>query len=139
MSADGTFTFSQTGSVNLALGLAGTGTWSVTGTGALNLIIPLAGGGTITFSSTPILSGLASLAGDITPYTELSPQSLAAAVWNAVIAEYQEAGSTGEALADAGGAGNPWSSSVSGNTNSGSFGEMVAKKLLKTGQFIALK
>ena len=85
------------------------------------------------------LTGIGHMSGTVSPYTELSPQSLSAAVWNAIISQYQEAGSTGEALADAGGAGNPWSSAVSGNTNTGSFGEMVAKKLLKTGSYLGLK
>jgi hypothetical protein len=42
---------------------------------------------------------------DITPFTELSPQNLAAAVWNSLVATFQEAGSMGEALATAGSGG----------------------------------
>lgn len=139
LSANGTFTFSQTGNVNLTIGLSGSGTWSITPTGALNLLIPVAGSSSFSITSSANLKGYVGLSGDITPFTELSPQSLAAALLNAPIAEYQESGSVGEAIADAGGAGNPWSSTVTGNTDTGTFGEMVAKKLLKTSQFVALK
>ena len=41
----------------------------------------------------------------ITPFTELSPQNLAAAVWNSLVATFQEAGSMGEALSTAGSGG----------------------------------
>ena len=42
---------------------------------------------------------------EITPFTELSPQNLAAAVWNSLVATFQEAGSMGEAMATAGSGG----------------------------------
>ena len=49
------------------------------------------------------------------------------------------AGSKGDQLANAGGAGNPWSAPISGNTNSGTFGELVGKKLLKFSKWFGLK
>lgn len=65
--------------------------------------------------SSPLRTGLASFSlsgtleryaighmeGTALPYTELSPQSLASAVWNALLLEYQEAGSAGKALSTA--------------------------------------
>lgn len=82
-----------------------------------------AGQGFGTISLTPYATG--TLAADITPFTDLSPQTLAAAVWNSTTAAYTEVGSMGKAVSDAGGAGNPWSSPVVGNTGAGSFGELV--------------
>jgi len=62
-----------------------------------------------------------------------------ALVWNELVANHLTAGTTGKALSDAGGAGNPWSTPVSGNTDSGTFGELVGKKLLTIGKFLGLK
>ena len=50
----------------------------------------------ITTSATPRATG--NMVGNITPFTELSPQSLAAAVWNAIAAEYTESGTMGELM-----------------------------------------
>lgn len=65
-------------------------------------------------------------------------ERLAKAVWDVVSAEHLTAGTTGKALSDAGGAGNPWSSPLVGNNTSGTFGERV-QKLLTKGQFLGLK
>jgi hypothetical protein len=39
--------------------------------------------------------------GSALPYTELSPQSLASAVWDSILADYQQTGSAGKALSTA--------------------------------------
>ena len=147
LTGNNTFSFTQTGSVNLTIGLEGTGTFTITPAGSLNLIIPVAGTSTFTLSTVANLKGLSDLAGDITPYTELSPQTLAAAVWNAVIAEYSDVGTAGKALQDAGAAGNPWSADASTNNDPGTMGEKLndassggsSSSGLTLGQFIALK
>lgn len=64
---------------------------------------------------------------------------IASAVWDAVIANHLTVGSTGEALSDAGSAGNPWGSPVTGNTDPGTFGELVGNKLLTVAKFLGLK
>lgn len=69
----------------------------------------------------------------------LTDPNLAAAVWDAVIANYLTAGTTGKALSDAGSAGNPWGSPILGNTDAGTFGELVGKKLLTVAKFLGLK
>ena len=61
-------------------------------------------------------------------------ERLSEAVWDIIIAEHATAGTTGKALADAGGAGNPWSADVSTNDDPGTFGERI-QKLLTTTQF----
>ena len=48
------------------------------------------------------------MAGNITPFTELSPQNLASAVWSALATANNEPGTMGEKLNDAGAAANPW-------------------------------
>lgn len=69
----------------------------------------------------------------------LTDSDLAAVVWDALLANHLTAGTTGKALSDAGGAGNPWGTSVTGNTDPGTFGELVGKKLLTVAKFLGLK
>lgn len=69
----------------------------------------------------------------------LTDLDLATVVWNALTADHTTAGTTGKALIDAGAAGNPWASPVIGNTDSGTFGELVGKKLLTVARFLGLK
>lgn len=53
---------------------------------------------TISFTATATPRADGNISGAITPFTELSPQNLAAAVWNAIAAEYTENGSMGELM-----------------------------------------
>jgi len=57
----------------------------------------------------------------------VNPSNITDAVWDEPTSDHTTAGSTGKALSDAGGAGNPWSVTVSGNTSPGTFGELVYK------------
>lgn len=65
-------------------------------------------------------------------------ERLSEAVWDILISEHSTTGTTGKALADAGGAGNPWAADTSTNNDPGTFGERV-QKLLTTTQFRAEK
>jgi len=65
--------------------------------------------------------------------------NLANVVWDELTAGHTTAGTTGKALIDAGAGGNPWSTTVSGNTDTGTFGELVGKKLLTVAKFLGLK
>lgn len=84
VSASGECTITWTPTGNLAGSLAAEGTTSITFTvdpttlGAITDAIGTVG---ITFSGTATPYATGELSGDITPFTELSPQSLAAAVW----------------------------------------------------------
>ncbi len=69
----------------------------------------------------------------------LTELNLAASVWDELVANHLTVGSTGKALNDAGAAGNPWSTSIVGNTGAGTFGELVGKKLLTVAKFLGLK
>ncbi len=83
----GASTFVVTGSGGLALtiALSANGTATITGTGGLAMIVPVAGNAAAVLSAAADLKGRLSLSGDITPFTELSPENLAAAVGNLVI------------------------------------------------------
>lgn len=122
----GTGSLTATGAlvVAAAAALTGSGTLSgaliaispaaanLTGTGALAGSIGALAGATANLAGNGALAATSYAVGhleaDIQPFTELSPQSLAAAVWNALAAEYNEAGTMGNKLNDAGGAADPW-------------------------------
>jgi hypothetical protein len=91
-----------------------------------------------TLSSGSMTNSPGYMTSSITPYTTLSPESLAASLLNAVLASYNTAGTVGAALNGVGASSNPWSTALSGNNTSGTFGEQV-QKLLKKSDFIGLK
>lgn len=97
VSAEGTAAITFTLAGELAGALFGVGESSITVTVAdatLGAIVDAIGSATATLSASGEPSAIGHLAGDITPFTELSPQSLAAAVWERVI----EAGYTAEQI-----------------------------------------
>jgi hypothetical protein len=94
LAGDGTITVSQSGALALTIALAGNGAASITGTGGLSMIVPFDGAAAFALTGAANLKGNLSLSGDITPFTELSPQNLAAAVWGSII----EAGYSAEDL-----------------------------------------
>lgn len=108
LSATGSFTDAQLGNI---LGLAASLNASMTVTNSI--------------------TNLVNLSADIGGAEALSPQGLANAVWNAQTSLYQETGSTGKALTDAGAAGNPWAALVADNADPGTFGERIQKLLTK--------
>jgi hypothetical protein len=167
----GTSTVTATGSVlaNMAGAITGSGTVTADATIVLNGAINITASSTETFNPSalgnieaavgnntgtvygiPFASGVITC--DISPFTELSPQNLATAVWSAEVSQNIESGSMGRLLYDAGGGASPeiiaaavWSELVASNQDADSFGEAVQylkdelDKRLKTSTFIALK
>jgi hypothetical protein len=112
---------------------------SITITSAqLGAIFSVLVSGGATISPDLDLTALGFISCDIGGPTPLSPESLAQAVWNAILADYTATGSTGEALGNASSAGNPWDSLLSANNDPGTFGERV-QKLLTQNKFLGLK
>jgi hypothetical protein len=106
LSGSGTISNAALGaSLNAVATLAGQG--NVSGSlGALaGLTAALIGQGTLTST----VSAKGNVTADISSFTELSPENLARAVWNALAAGFDTAGTMGEKLNDAGSASNPWS------------------------------
>lgn len=87
--------------LKLTIGLSGEGSWSLTGSPNLAMIVPFEGSGSFSMTGTSDLRGLLSMEGEWTPYTELSPENLARAVWDSVLAQYQDDGTAGKALSTA--------------------------------------
>jgi hypothetical protein len=116
--ADGQLIVSAVGSTsitfNLAANLAGalsaSGSTSFSFTvnnATLGAIVDAVGAALVQFSNSATVRATGNLSGDITPFTELSPQNLAAAVWQALASAYNTPGSMGELLNSAGAAADP--------------------------------
>lgn len=88
VSADGSCTVTWTTAGNVAGSLAAEGATTVTftlGTPTLGAVAEMTGPTSVTFSLAGLIRATGALAGDITPFTELSPESLANAVANLAI------------------------------------------------------
>lgn len=86
--------------LRMTVGLNGTGAFQLTGTNNLALIVPFEGAGSVLTMGVGAtdLRGLLSMAGEWTPFTELSPEGLANAVWSSLAAQYNDAGTMGNKL-----------------------------------------
>ena len=81
MTGTATITLSGNSSVlRLVIGMDGTGSLSLTGAGGLSLIVPFEGTASFGLIGTGDLKGRLSMDGAWTPFSELSPESLAQAV-----------------------------------------------------------
>jgi len=99
MSGAGTITFTAAGtSLALTMAMDGNGNITLTGSGGLSMIVPFEGNGNITFTGSADLRGRCSMQGEWTPYTELSPENLARAVWDALATQFNETGTMGSKL-----------------------------------------
>jgi len=72
------------------------------------------------------------MSASITPFTELSPQNLAAEVWNSIAADFNTAGTMGNKMNSAASAGDPWTTSLPGSYTSGSAGYILGNRLNRT-------
>lgn len=112
VSAEGTasITFSV-GNAVLAGALFGAGSSSITfnvGSPTLGAVIDAVGAAAINWTAGATIAAIGHMEGDITPFTELSPQSLASAVWSALDSANNLSGTMGAKLNAAGGAADPW-------------------------------
>lgn len=107
--ADGQLIVSAVGSTsitfNLAANLAGalsaSGSTSFSFTvnnATLGAIVDAVGATLVQFSASATPRATGNLSGDITPFTELSPQSLSAAVWETIAADFNDPGTMGNKL-----------------------------------------
>jgi hypothetical protein len=110
VSASGSTSITFSTTASLAGALSAQGSTSITFTvppATLGAIIDAQGNAPITWSLSATPRAIGNLSGDITPFTELSPQSLSAAVWQALASAYNTPGSMGELLNSAGSAADP--------------------------------
>lgn len=105
LAGNGDVTVTVAGNLALTIGLNGDGSITVDGAGGLSMIVPFAGAGDIAMSGDGDLRGRMDMEGSWTPYSELSPESLASAVWSALAAANNIPGTMGDLLNAAGGGG----------------------------------
>ena len=104
VSAIGSTSVTFSTSAGLAGALAAVGSSSISFTvpnATLVAIVNAEGNAPITWSLSASPSAIGHLSGDITPFTELSPQSLSAAVWSALASAYNDTGTMGNKLNNA--------------------------------------
>lgn len=118
-----TVSASLVGKLEMAATLAASGDL----TASLNLIAYCVSAITGTSSVTAGLRGETGLSADITSSSTLSPENLAAAVWNSIAASFNTAGTMGAKLNSAASAGDPWSTALPGSYASGEAGAILAK------------
>lgn len=130
----------------LTIGLSGTGTWTLEGNNnSLALIVPFEGLGTFGITGIADLRGRLSMEGEWTPFTELSPENLARAVWSATASQYMDEDTTGRKLNEAGSAGDPWGTALPGTYAEGTAGafmydliRLTGHKVTKAGNIITI-
>jgi len=123
LTGSGELSVSMSGLVQLASNLAGSGDI----TSSLKLLASVICAMTGTGDITATLRGTATLEADITPFTTLSPENLAAAVWNALAASFNTAGTMGAKMNSAASAGDPWSTLLPGSYGDGEAGKILSQ------------
>lgn len=151
MDGSSTITLTATGTGGLIVSGSGTATFSLTADGTLISIAAGQGSATITFTATGQIGAEAGLSGSATivitgtagsyaigylsgtssTSSPLSPESLAAAVWQALAATYNDPGTMGNVLNSAGSAGDPWITPLPGTYPAGSAGDIVGDTIVK--------
>jgi hypothetical protein len=126
LGGSGSITITGTSNLALTIGLAGDGTITLTGSGGLSMIVPIEGSGSWALTGSANLKGNLALVGEFTPFTELSPQSLAAAVWSALASGNNDPGTMGELLNSSGAGGNPWITAIDGAYTAGDIMRILA-------------
>lgn len=131
-SGDITVAFTTAGSLDGIVNLSADTTAAFSVDASLDMLVSIAGAITVTFSPSANQTGITSLEGSVSPFTELSPENLARAVWNAQVTNHLESGSTGAALNAAGSAGDPWSTPLPGSYTGSQAGAILTGIKTKT-------
>ena len=133
--ASGDISASLVGKLEMAAALAGEGDL----TSSLSLIAfvvsEVTGSGTVAGT----FFGTASLAADISSSSTLSPESLAAAVWNSIAASFNTAGTMGNKMNSAASAGDPWATALPGSYLSTEAGGILAQIKILTDELHRLQ
>lgn len=143
----GTGSLTATGALIVSAVAALTGSGSLTGNivAVLDAVAALTGTGSLSGAMTAYGALAAALAGvgaltapgygighmeaDISPFTELSPENLAASVWNALAADFNDVGTMGEKMNDAGSGSNPWTEVIEGTYTAAEMLRIIAAAL----------
>lgn len=123
ITSSGTLSGSISGLVQLAAALDGLGLLTAGINVSAFMNSTLSGTGTLTAG----LRGTANLEANITPFTTLSPENLAASVWNSLASAYNSTGTMGEIMNNVGAGADPWSTILPGGYTADQAGAIVAR------------
>lgn len=119
----GTFSSNINGKLEASSSLAGSGdlVGSIRALGNAISLINSSG----SLNSDIFASG--NISADLTPFTELSPESLSRSVWNALASDLNSPDTMGNKLNSAGAAGDPWSVVLPGSYTNEQAGNIISK------------
>ena len=123
ITASGSFTGNINAILDASAALAGSGDISASLVALGNAVAAIIASGTI--AGTFLAPG--TMSADITSQSALSPDSLAAAVWNSVASAFNIAGTMGNKLNSAASAGDPWSTDFPGSYTGTEAGAILAQ------------
>ena len=115
LSGSGSLTAAVVGKLEAAAALAGSGNLAGAAGALASLLAGLSGSGAMS----AIARADGSMSANIRGYSDLTPEGLRDAVWNATATSYDTAGTMGEKLNDAGSAGNPWATVIDSGYTAG--------------------
>jgi len=107
-------------------------------TAQLGAIFSVLANSALNLSGSGAITAIGHMDADAGGPTPLSPEGLAEALLNSILADFNDPGTVGEALNSIGASGNPWSSDLASNNTPGTFGEKI-QRLLTLAQFLGLK
>lgn len=134
LTGNGALTATAALRLNMIASIVGAGDLSGTLAGIASLTAALSGNGTAEGSD---MTGIGYMFADITSAgSALTPAAIAAAVWDETLASHTNPGSTGEALAAAGSAGDPWITTLPGSYTDTQAGGIlyIIRQILKNKQ-----
>lgn len=136
--ASGVLALTGSASLAAAVGAQASATMTLAGSALAGGIFPVTASSSMTLSPSVTMTAQAFIEASAGGPTPLSPEGLANAVLDALLADHTISGSVGEALSNAGSAGNPWSALLASNITDGTFGKKV-QELLALNDYIGLK
>lgn len=117
-------TSSIIGNWDMTVSLSGNGALLANINALAHILSDLSSSGTIVLNNGAVPG---SLSADITSASELSPENLAAAVWNSIAASFNDAGTMGNKLNNAASAGDPWGTALPGAYADGEAGKILSQ------------
>lgn len=120
---EATLSASLVGKLEMASAMAGSGDLTSALSLIANVVTEMAGSGTMEATA----FGTADMSATFSSSSTLSPENLAAAVWNSVAAAFNTAGTMGNKLNSAASAGDPWGTALPGSYLSTEAGGILAQ------------
>jgi len=121
-----TLTSSIIGNWDMIVALSGSSTFTSDITALAHILCTLVSNGTITLTSGAVSGDMSST---ISSSSELSPENLAASVWNSLASSFNTVGTMGEIMNNVGAGADPWSTIIPGAYTPGQAGHVLGNLL----------